>query len=76
MNWTTIENGWKDYSAAAKQQWSKLSEQQVSETHGKRDQLCTQVQQAYAVSKEVAEKQVADWQAKQVETPQSSALKS
>ena len=29
MNWSTIENGWDNYKAAAKQQWSKLSEDHI-----------------------------------------------
>ena len=68
MNWNTIESGWNNYKANAKQQWSKLSDEQVSGTQGKRDQLCSRVQEAYSVSKEDAERQVSDWQSKQTET--------
>ena len=67
MNWTNIESGWNDYKASAKQQWSKLSDQQVEGTMGKREQLSTSVQQAYALSKEETERQISDWQSKQVE---------
>ena len=71
MNWSTIETGWKDYKANAKQQWSKLSDQQITDTLGKREQLSASVQQAYALSKEETERQISDWQAKQVETKQA-----
>ena len=67
MNWSSIESGWKDYKADAKQQWSKLSEQQIDSTMGKREQLSISVQQAYALSKEETERQISDWQSKQVE---------
>ena len=67
MNWSNIETGWKDFKANAKQQWSKLTDAQVSGTMGKREQLSTRVQEAYAVNKEEAERQISDWQAKQVE---------
>ena len=67
MNWSTIESGWNDYKANAKQQWSKLSDEQIDNIHGKRDDLSSQVQQAYAVSKEDAERQISEWQSKQVE---------
>lgn len=67
MNWSTIESGWKDYKASAKQQWSKLSDEQIDSTFGKREDLSTQVQQAYVVSKEDAERQISEWQAKQME---------
>jgi len=72
MNWSNIETGWNDFKANAKQQWSKLSDQQINDTQGKREQLSTSVQQAYALSKEETERQISDWQAKQVEKNQAS----
>jgi uncharacterized protein YjbJ (UPF0337 family) len=75
MNWTNIEDGWNEYKANAKQQWSKLTAQQVDGTMGKREQLSTQVQAAYSVNKEEAERQIADWQSKQV-AQQAPAAKS
>ena len=44
MNWSTIESGWKDYKANAKQQWSKLSDEQIANTQGRREQLSSEVQ--------------------------------
>ena len=67
MNWTNIESGWQDFKAGAKQQWSKLTDQQIDSTMGKRDSLSSSVQQAYALSKEETERQISDWQSKQVE---------
>ena len=67
MNWSTIENGWSDYKAAAKQQWSKLSDEQLNGTMGKREQLSSRVQEAYSLTKEDAERQISDWQGKQTE---------
>ena len=37
MNWSNIETGWNDFKANAKQQWSKLSDQQINDTQGKRE---------------------------------------
>ena len=67
MNWNNIESGWNDYKANAKQQWSKLTDEQITDTHGKRDDLSSRVQQVYAVSKEEAERQISDWQSKQMD---------
>jgi len=75
MNWSNIENGWNDYKANAKQQWSKLTDEQVTGTMGKREQLSTRVQEAYSVNKEEAERQISDWQSKQLEK-QAPAAKS
>ena len=70
MNWNNIETGWNDYKANAKQQWSKLSDQQITDTQGKRERLSASVQQAYAMSREDADRQISDWQAKLVEKKQ------
>jgi len=72
MNWSNIETGWNDFKANAKQQWSKLSDQQINDTLGKREQLSASVQQAYALSKDEAERQISDWQSKQVEKQASA----
>ena len=67
MNWSNIENGWNAYKANAKRQWSKLTDEQVTGTMGRREQLSTRVQEAYSVNKEEAERQISDWQSKQFE---------
>jgi len=67
MNWSSIERGWNDFKANAKQQWGKLSEEQISDTLGKRETLSLQLQEAYAMDKEETERQISDWQSKQVE---------
>lgn len=79
MNWSNIETGWQDFKANAKQQWNKLTDQQINDTMGKREQLSTKVQEAYALSKEETDRQISDWQSKQVEKPmekQAPAAKS
>ena len=72
MNWSNIETGWNDFKASAKQQWNKLSDEQINDTHGKREQLSVSVQRAYALDKDEAERQISNWQSKQVEKKQAS----
>ena len=69
MNWNTIESGWTQYKGKAKEQWSKLSDEQIEGTAGKRDELAMRVQEAYSVSKDEAHRQIGEWQAKQEEKP-------
>jgi len=69
MNWSNIETGWNQYKVDAKTQWSKLSDQQIEGTLGKREQLSISVQQAYALSKEETERQISAWQSRQVDKP-------
>ena len=69
MNWSTIENSWQSYKAGAKLRWSKLSDEQIDDTMGKREQLASSVQQAYSISRDEVDRQISDWQSKQVEQP-------
>ena len=67
MNWSRIESGWTNYAANAKERWSKLSHAQIEGTAGQRNQLASRVQEAYVVSEGEAQRQISDWQARQVE---------
>ncbi len=65
MNWSEIESGWTGFTASAKQQWAKLSDKQIGDTRGRREQLSLSLQQAYALSKDESEREISEWQAKQ-----------
>ena len=67
MDWTVIEARWHEYRAAAKRRWDRLSEAQLAGIRGNRGYLLKRVQEAYALSSEEAEQQVADWQGVQIE---------
>lgn len=67
MDWTVIEGRWNEYRAAAKRRWDRLSEAQLAGIRGNRGYLLKRVQEAYALSSEEAERQVADWQGVQLE---------
>jgi uncharacterized protein YjbJ (UPF0337 family) len=64
MEWITIESGWDDFKASAKLRWGKLSVAQINGIAGKRDELLRRVREAYALTQEDAERQVAEWQVK------------
>ena len=66
MDWISIEDRWPQYVAAAKLQWGKLSEQQIAGTRGRRLYLVKRVQEAYGMSSADAERQVTEWQSRQV----------
>ena len=63
MNWSTIQSRWAEYKVAAKRRWGKLSEQQLHGTRGERGYLLKRVQEAYSLSVEEAERELADWEA-------------
>ena len=65
MNWSAIQYAWKHYEPSVKQQWEKLTVEQVTGTLGKREHLSSRIQEAHNLSKEEAERQISDWQARQ-----------
>jgi len=62
MNWQPIESRWHQLKAKAKQQWSKLTDEQLDAIAGKRDQLSSKIQQQYGLSKEEAERQLNEFE--------------
>lgn len=64
MNRDIIEGNWKETKGKVKQQWGKLTDDQLDVIDGKRDQLAGEIQKAYGVSRDEAEKQVKDFEKK------------
>lgn len=62
MDWSHIELNWPEYQRNARNRWSKLSDESLAATQGKREALASRVRKAYALSEEDTEKQVAAWQ--------------
>ncbi len=62
MNWDQAEGNWKQLKGTIKQTWGKLTDDQLDVIAGKRDRLAGHIQEAYGVSKEEAEKQLAKWE--------------
>lgn len=64
MNWDIVEGNWKQFKGKAKEQWGKLTDDDLDVIAGKRDQLAGRVQEAYGVSKDEAEKQIREFEAR------------
>ncbi len=64
MNWDRIQGDWKQLTGRVKEQWGKLTDDDLSVVAGRREQLAGMIQERYGVAKDEAEKQVAAWQVK------------
>jgi len=69
MNWDRIEGNWKQFKGNIKQQWGKLTEDQLDVIAGKREHLSGRIREIYGITKDEAEKQISDWQARQKDQP-------
>ena len=61
MNWDRIEGNWKQFTGRVKEQWGKLTDDDIDVIGGKRDQLVGKIQESYGIGKDEAEKQVDTW---------------
>ena len=58
MNRDQISGQWKQYRGKIGQQWGKLTDSEVEEMKGSRDQLVGRIQEKYGVAKDEAERQL------------------
>ncbi len=64
MNWDQIQGHWKQLTGQAKEQWGKLTDDDIDVVAGRRDQLAGKIQERYGVAKDEAERQLSAWQRK------------
>ncbi|MCA9165036.1 MAG: CsbD family protein [Pirellulaceae bacterium] len=58
MNWDQIEGKWKNFKGRARQQWGKLTDDDLDQAKGRREELAGRVQERYGYEKERAEREV------------------
>jgi uncharacterized protein YjbJ (UPF0337 family) len=64
MNWDEIKGDWKQLSGKLKTQWGKLTDDDLTQIGGKKDELVGKLQKHYGHTKEEAEKHLDDFIAK------------
>lgn len=62
MNWDTIQGNWKEVSGKVRERWGQLTDDDLEQIAGKRDQLVGHIQKSYGIAKDAAEKQVRDFE--------------
>ena len=61
MDWNRIQSNWKQVTGKAKEQWGKLTDDDLTRIAGQRDQLSGKIQERYGIAREEAEKQLSTW---------------
>lgn len=62
MNKNTLRGDWSLIKGKIKQKWGKLTDDDLMEINGQRDQLVGKLQKRYGLARERAEKELADWE--------------
>lgn len=61
MNSDQIAGQWKQAKGAIKEQWGKLTDDDLTVIEGNREQLVGKIQERYGIAREEAQKQVDTW---------------
>jgi uncharacterized protein YjbJ (UPF0337 family) len=61
MDWNRIEGNWKQAKGTVKEKWGQLTDDDLTQINGRREQLEGKIQQRYGLAKDMARKDVDDW---------------
>jgi uncharacterized protein YjbJ (UPF0337 family) len=64
MNTDILAGDWKQIKGKVREQWGKLTDDDLDVAEGRRDQLVGKIQEHYGLAKDVAEKQVKEFEAR------------
>lgn len=65
MNWDQIKGKWQQFTGEAKAKWGKLTDDDLQQVEGHREKLVGKIQERYGKSKDEAEREVTEWEARQ-----------
>jgi uncharacterized protein YjbJ (UPF0337 family) len=65
MNSDQMSGKWKQLKGAAKERWGKLTDDDLDVINGQADQLVGKIQERYGIARDVAQKQVDEWNSAQ-----------
>lgn len=63
--WDQIKGNWMQFTGKVKQQWGKLTDDDIAVIEGKREELVGRLQERYGYAKEQAEREIDEWTARQ-----------
>lgn len=61
MNWEQIEGNWEIFKGKVKQQWGKLTDDDLEQIEGKRTELIGRLKYRYGYAKERVEKELEEF---------------
>jgi len=61
MNEDRIKGNWKQFTGKVKEQWGKLTDDDLDVIDGKREQFVGKLQEREGLARDAAEQQLKDW---------------
>ncbi len=62
MNEDRIKGNWKQFTGKVKEQWGKLTDDDMDVIAGKRDQMLGKLQEREGLARDAAEEQLKNWE--------------
>ena len=62
MNEDRIQGNWRQFKGKVREQWGKLTDDDLDVINGKREQFLGKLQEREGIARDAAEKQLKDWQ--------------
>jgi uncharacterized protein YjbJ (UPF0337 family) len=61
MDWNRVEGNWKQFKGKVKEQWGRLTDDDLDAIAGKRDQLEGKIQERYGIARDQVRRDIDDW---------------
>lgn len=61
MDWNRIEGNWKQVKGMVKEQWGRLTDDDLDQIAGQREQLEGKIQERYGLAKDEVENEIDEW---------------
>lgn len=68
MNDDRMEGNWKQFKGKVKEQWGKLTDDDLDVINGRREQLAGKIQERHGVARDEAERQLKDFETRNPDT--------
>jgi uncharacterized protein YjbJ (UPF0337 family) len=59
--WNKVQGNWKQFKGSVQSRWGKLTNDEVDQMNGEREQLAGKIQEKYGIAQEEANKQIDEW---------------
>ncbi|MCC7243771.1 MAG: CsbD family protein [Acidobacteria bacterium] len=61
MNEDTLQGKWKQVKGKVREQWGKLTDDDLDQIEGHSEQLVGRIQERYGIARDAAQRQYDDW---------------
>ena len=61
MDWNRVEGNWKQMKGAVKQQWGKMTDDDLTQIDGSQEKLEGIIQERYGIARDETRKQINSW---------------